>query len=60
MRLFQLDHNKINELLSTPDFIKLESKDITVFWSYRYELLNNDKPYALTNILKGEFNFDIE
>ena len=28
--------DKINELLNTPDFIKLESKDITLFWIYRY------------------------
>ena len=53
MRLSPVDRDKINELLNTPDFIKLESKDITLFWSYRYELLNNDKPYALTKIMNS-------
>ena len=59
MRLSPVDRNRINELLNTPDFIKLENKDITLFWSYRYELLrnNNDKnnefPYALTKIMNS-------
>ena len=30
MRLSPVDRDKINELLNTPDFIKLESKDITL------------------------------
>ena len=53
MRLSPVDRNKINELLNTPDFIKLENKDITLFWSYRYELLKNNTPYALTKIMNS-------
>jgi len=53
VRLSPVDRNKINELLNTPDFIKLENKDITLFWSYRYELLKNNTPYALTKIMNS-------
>ena len=53
IRLSPVDRNKINELLNTPDFIKLENKDITLFWSYRYELLKNNTPYALTKIMNS-------
>ena len=53
MRLSPVDRNKINELLNTPDFIKLENKDITLFWSYRYELLKSDTRYALTKIMNS-------
>ena len=53
MRLSPVDRIKINELLNTPDFIKLENKDITLFWSYRYELKKNNTPYALTKIMNS-------
>ena len=53
IRLSPVDRNKINELLNTPDFIELENKDITLFWSYRYELLKNNTPYALTKIMNS-------
>ena len=53
IRLSPVDRKKINELLNTPDFIKLENKDITLFWSYRYELKKNNTPYALTKIMNS-------
>ena len=53
IRLSPVDRKKIHELLNTPDFIKLENKDITLFWSYRYELLKNNTPYALTKIMNS-------
>ena len=53
IRLSPVDRNKINELLNKPDFNKLENKDITLFWSYRYELLKNNTPYALTKIMNS-------
>ena len=53
IRLDPLSRSRINELLNTPDFIKLENKDITLFWSYRYELLKNNTPYALTKIMNS-------
>ena len=36
-----------------PDFIELESKNITLFWSHRYELLKKNTPYALTKIMNS-------
>ena len=53
IRLSPIERNRINELLNTPDFFKLENKDITLFWSYRYELLKNNTPYALTKIMNS-------
>ena len=53
IRLDPLSRSRINELLNTPDFIKLENKDITLFWSYRYELLKNNTPCALTKIMNS-------
>ena len=47
------DRERINELLSTPDFMDLDKKDLTLFWIYRYELLKNNIPYALTKILNS-------
>ena len=47
------DRERINELLSTPDFYRFEKKDLTLFWIYRYELLKNNTPYALTKILNS-------
>jgi hypothetical protein len=42
---------RIEELLNTPDFIKLEDGDIILFWKYRYHLLN--RKYSLTKILNS-------
>ena len=53
IRLTEFAHYRINELLNTPDFFKLDSNDITLFWSYRYELLKNNTPYALTKIMNS-------
>ena len=41
----------INKLINTPDFIPLNNINETMFWNYRYELLKQDKKYALTKIL---------
>ena len=54
MRLNPLALNRINKLLNTPDFIKLDNNDITLFWSYRYELLKNNTPCALTKIMNSK------
>ena len=48
-----IERNEINRILNNPDFIKLENKDITLFWSYRYELLKDNTPYALTKIMNS-------
>ena len=53
MRLNPLSLHRINKLLNTPDFIKLDNNDITLFWSYRYELLKNNTPCALTKIMNS-------
>ena len=53
MRLNPVSLNRINKLLNTPDFIKLDNNDITLFWSYRYELLKNNTPCALTKIMNS-------
>ena len=53
IRLNPVSLNRINKLLNTPDFIKLDNNDITLFWSYRYELLKNNTPYALTKIMNS-------
>jgi len=42
---------RIEELLNTPDFIKLEDSDTILFWKYRYFLLN--KKNSLTKILNS-------
>ena len=36
IRLNPYNRSQINEVLNMPDFIELESKNITLFWSYRY------------------------
>ena len=53
IRLNPYYRNQINELLNTPDFIELESKNIFLFWSYRYELLKQNTPYAITKIMNA-------
>ena len=53
IRLNPVSLNRINKLLNTPDFIKLDNNDITLFWSYRYELLKNNTPCALTKIMNS-------
>ncbi len=53
IKLSPVDKDKINELLNTPDYIKLENKDITLFWKYRYELQKDNTPYALTKIMNS-------
>ena len=53
MRLNPVSLNRINKLLNTPDFIQLDNNDITLFWSYRYELLKNNTPCALTKIMNS-------
>ena len=53
MRFNPVSLNRINKLLNTPDFIKLDNNDITLFWSYRYELLKNNTPSALTKIMNS-------
>jgi len=45
------DTQRINELLNTPDFIKLEDSDIILFWRYRYHLL--EKQIGITKILNA-------
>ena len=53
IRLNPVSLHRINKLLNTPDFIKLDNNDITLFWSYRYELLKNNTPCALTKIMNS-------
>ena len=48
---FPNEAKRIEELLNTPDFIKLEDSDIILFWKYRYSLLN--KKNSLTKILNS-------
>ncbi len=45
------DTQRINELLNTPDFIKLEDSDTILFWRYRYYLL--EKQIGITKILNA-------
>ena len=53
IRLNPYNRAQINEILNMPDFIELESKNITLFWSHRYELLKKNTPYALTKIMNS-------
>ena len=53
IRLNPYNRAQINEVLNMPDFIELESKNITLFWSHRYELLKKNTPYALTKIMNS-------
>ena len=53
IRLNPYSRSQINEVLNMPDFIELESKNITLFWSHRYELLKKNTPYALTKIMNS-------
>ena len=53
IRLNPVAMHRINILLNTPDFIKLDNNDITLFWNYRYELLKNNTPRALTKIMNS-------
>jgi len=64
IRLNPVSLHRINKLLNTPDFIKLDNNDITLFWSYRYESLKNNTPCALTKIMNsvkwGDFKSENE
>jgi phosphatidylinositol 3-kinase len=51
IRPSHIEYSRIEELLNTPDFIKLEDSDIILFWKYRYSLLN--RKYSLTKILNS-------
>lgn len=51
MRPGPADTFRINELLNTPDFIKLEDSDIILFWKYRYYLL--ERQIGITKILNA-------
>lgn len=42
---------RIQELINTPDFIKLDDSDTILFWKYRYYLLN--RKACLTKILNA-------
>ena len=53
IRLNPYNRAQINEVLNMPDFIELESKNTTLFWSHRYELLKKNTPYALTKIMNS-------
>ena len=53
IRLNPYNRAQINEVLNMPDFIELESKNSTLFWSHRYELLKKNTPYALTKIMNS-------
>ena len=52
IRLDPVALHKINKLLNTPDFIKLDNNDVALFWNYRYDLKNN-QPRALTKIMNS-------
>ena len=52
IRLDPVALHKINKLLNTPDFIKLDNNDAALFWNYRYDLKNN-QPRALTKIMNS-------
>ena len=52
-RLNPIAMHRINKLLNTPDFIKLDNNDVALFWNYRYELLKNNTPRALTKIMNS-------
>jgi len=53
IRLNPVAMHRINKLLNTPDFIKLDNNDVALFWNYRYELLKNNTPRALTKIMNS-------
>ena len=53
IRLNPVEMHKINKLLNMPDFIKLDNNDVALFWNYRYELLKNNTPRALTKIMNS-------
>ena len=53
IRLNPIAMHRINKLLNTPDFIKLDNNDVALFWNYRYELLKNNTPRALTKIMNS-------
>jgi phosphatidylinositol 3-kinase len=53
IRLNPYNRAQINEVLNNPDFMELESKNSTLFWSHRYELLKKNTPYALTKIMNS-------
>ena len=53
IRLNPYNRAQINEVLNMPDFIELESKNSTLFWSHRYELLKKNTQYALTKIMNS-------
>ena len=52
IRLNPVALHRINKLLNTPDFIKLDNNDVALFWNYRYDLKNN-QPRALTKIMNS-------
>lgn len=51
IRPSHVELSRIEELLTNPDFIKLDDSDTILFWKYRYFLLN--RKYALTKILNA-------
>ena len=53
IRLNPMAMHQINKLLNTPDFIELDSNKVALFWTYRYELLKNNTPRALTKIMNS-------
>ena len=53
IRLNPVAMHRINKLLNTPDFIKLDNNDVALFWTYRYELKKNNTPRALTKIMNS-------
>ena len=54
IRLNPYNRAQINEVLNMPDFIELESKNTTLFWSHRYELLK--KKYTICINQNYEFS----
>ena len=63
-RLNPYDKSQMDEVLNMPDFIEMESKNMILFWSHRYELLKKNTPYALTKIMNsvkwGDFKSENE
>ena len=53
MKLSSNDRLTLFKLLNKPDFITLDKNTLMLFWMYRFELLKNDTPSALTKILNA-------
>ena len=47
------EKERIEILTRQPDFIKLDCSDLTLFWIYRYKLLEIKQEYAITKILNS-------